>query len=1010
MTTEVQSVTAAAPTIRRLSAEYIAARALLDAATLDDAAPKILAAIGETLDWTHGALWVIDPELDALRCSHIWNAPSTECPEFDAISRATTFKRGVGLPGRVWETGKPFWIEDVVGDGNFPRAPMAARDGLHGAVAFPVILRGDVLSVMEFFSREIRRPDEQLLSTLRTVGQQIGMFTDRRRAQEELDRFFSLSLEMMCVAGFDGYFKRVNPAWQKVLGFAEEELLSRPYIEFVHPDDRDATAREAGRVSDGQNVVYFENRYLHKDGTHRWLLWAATPYVEQQVVYAAAHDITERKAAEETLAQYARDLEATHQELEQQATRLAQLVKELEVARRRAEDATEAKSAFLANMSHEIRTPLNAIVGMTALALRTRLTAEQREFLTTVKSSADALLGIINDVLDFSKIEARRLDLDRHEFELRDTVGDAVRLLALRAAQKGLELACHVAPDVPDVLLGDSGRLRQVLLNVLGNAVKFTERGEVVLSVDVEAATAEAVTLHFGIRDTGIGIPAAQQQQIFLAFTQADASTTRRFGGTGLGLAIASRLVDLMHGRLWVESTPGHGSTFHFTALFDRLHHAASPSPSASGRPALEGLRVLVVDDNETNRRILDDMLDGWHMNPTVVADSTAALAALQDAPPSGERFDVVISDGQMPDVDGFMLARRIKRDRRLRRTPIVMLTSAARPDDVVRCRRLGIDACLVKPVKQSDLLDALVTVFGVARRRKPKSQLRARPRRALRILLAEDNLVNRTLVTTLLRKRGHTVTAVDNGRAAVEAIARSPRGFDLALLDVQMPEMSGLEATQAIRDREGATGRRLPIAALTARAMEGDRERCFDAGMDAYLSKPIDVDDLVETVERLGAERGAAPRAVHKRNSTPSAAAVFDEQAALAFTGGDRRLLAEVVALFESDAPSYLRRLALGLKRRDRDVLRMAAHGLKGALATVGSPRGRELAAHVEEMGATGRFVEAKSGLARLRRHLAALAEAFESSGLAAPSATASTKRPRRTAPRRASRKRRSS
>jgi CheY-like chemotaxis protein/HPt (histidine-containing phosphotransfer) domain-containing protein len=460
-----------------------------------------------------------------------------------------------------------------------------------------------------------------------------------------------------------------------------------------------------------------------------------------------------------------------------------------------------------------------------------------------------------------------------------------------------------------------------------------------------------------------------------------------------------------MHGRLWVDSKPGRGSTFHFTALFERRQHH-STSPAVSGRPALEGLRVLVVDDNETNRRILDDMLDAWHMKPTAVADSMAALAALRHVSPTGERFDVVIADGQMPDVDGFMLARRIKRDRRLHRTPIVMLTSAARPDDVVRCRRLGIDACLVKPVKQSDLLDALVTVFGVARRRKPRRQLRARPRRALRILLAEDNLVNRTLVTTLLRKRGHTVTAVDNGRGAVEAIARSPRGFDLALLDVQMPEMSGLEATQAIRDREGATGRRLPIAALTAHAMQGDRERCIDAGMDAYLSKPIDVDDLIQTVERLGAERRPASAPARKPPSTTSAAAVFDEQAALAFTGGDRRLLAEVIALFQSDSPSYFRRLALGLKRRDRDVLRMAAHGLKGALATVGSPRGRELAAYVEEMGATGRFVEAKTGIARLRRHLDALARAFESAALTAPPATASSQRTPQTARRRPTRK----
>jgi CheY-like chemotaxis protein/HPt (histidine-containing phosphotransfer) domain-containing protein len=504
----------------------------------------------------------------------------------------------------------------------------------------------------------------------------------------------------------------------------------------------------------------------------------------------------------------------------------------------------------------------------------------------------------------------------------------------------------------------------------------------VVLSVAVEAVGPDAVTLRFSVRDTGIGIPPEQQQQIFFAFTQADASTTRRFGGTGLGLAIAARLVELMNGRIRVESEVGRGSTFHFTATFGRSIESRSREIHA-GPPALGGLRVLVVDDNATNRRILEEMLGSWHMKPTVVGDSASALDVLQQASPTGQRFDVVISDGQMPDVDGFMLARQIRKDRRLQRTPIVMLTSAARPDDVARCRRIGIDAYLVKPVKHSDLLDALVTLFGVARRRVQRAAATGkRPRRALHILVAEDNLVNRTLVTTLLRKRGHKVTAVENGRAAVETIDALPRGFDVALMDVQMPEMSGLEASEAIRDREGATGRRLPIVALTAHAMQGDRERCLDAGMDGYLSKPIDVDELVATVERFGGGKPPSPRAA-SRPSSKAAPAVFDQRAALAHTGGDRRLLEEMIALFRSDSPSYMRRIGTAVKRRDGEALRMAAHGLKGALATVGSSRGRELCAELEGLGKAHRFADAATKLVRLRDHLKVLNQAFESAGL---------------------------
>ncbi len=983
---------------RRLTAEHIAARALVESATFGDAAPKILEAICEALGWEFGALWRIDREADLLRCVDTWRASVADFPEFDRVSREMTFTRGVGLPGRVWSTGQPVWIADVIRDPNFPRAPHAARENLHGAFGFPILLRGDVQSVMEFFSREIRQPDEDLLSMLTSVGNQIGLYVDRRRAQEELDRFFALSLDMLCLAGFDGYFKRVNRSWERTLGYSEAELLSRPYIEFIHPDDRDVTKITASRLSDGHDIMYFENRYLHKDGTVRWLLWTSTPFAQQQIIYASARDVTEQKAAEETMRSYARDLELSQHALEEQTARLAQLVRELELAKSRAEEAAETKSAFLANMSHEIRTPLNAILGMTTLALDTKLTPEQRDYLDTVKSSAASLLAIVNDVLDFSRIEAKRLDLEHTAFDLREAVGDAAKVLALRAAEKGLELACHIHPDVPDEVLGDVGRLRQVLLNVLGNAVKFTDAGEVVLDVNVEEVNPAKATLRFAVMDTGIGIPAAKQQQIFQAFTQADASTTRRFGGTGLGLAIALRLVELMHGRMWVESHAGHGSTFFFTASFDRPQIAAH-EPLPDKTTALDGLRVLVVDDNATNRKILDEMLASWHMKPTPVADAQAALDALGAAVTRGETFDVIVADRHMPDVDGLMLARRVRRGKHFGRTPIIMMMSVgdAKENDG---RGIGVDAYLTKPVKHSDLLDALATLFRVSTRRprpEPALQPSARPRRRLRVLLAEDNLVNRKLVVRLLEKRGHHVHAVDNGRTAVIALASTTPGFDVVLMDLQMPEMSGFEATHEIRERERGGPVHVPIVALTAHAMAGDRERCLAAGMDGYLSKPIEVNDLITTVERFGGN-GGAPADVHQHASSRRIA-TFDEKTALAYTGGDRQLLKEVIDLFRKDSPAALRRIERALHKRDADALRMAAHALKGAIATVGSSAGREIAAELEMLAKSSRFTDAEREYAHLRELVQELDAAFVAAGLTTRKAPRTTRaRPRAT------------
>ena len=896
------------------------------------------------------------------------------------MSRRTTFKPGVGLPGRVWASRQPAWIPDVVQDANFPRAPVAAREGLHAAFGFPISLRGEVLGVMEFFSREIRPPDAGLLSMLGGVGNQIGLFVERRRAQEELDRFFLLSLDLMCIVGYDGRFKRVNPAWERTLGYTEAELLGAPFIDFVHPDDREASAAEAAKA-EAHNIIHFENRYLHKDGTLRWLLWTSTPFPERQLLYANARDITERKAAEQTMAQYAHDLE-------DQAARLSQLVKELEVAKRHAEEATEAKSSFLANMSHEIRTPLNAVIGMTALALQTRLSAVQRDYLVTVKSSGEALLGIINDILDFSKIEAKRVELEERPFALRDAVGNAARLLGVRAAEKGLELACDIAADVPDELLGDEGRLRQVLLNVIGNAVKFTNEGEVVLRVSVSAIGNGFAALDFAVSDTGIGIPADKQQQIFQSFTQADSSTTRRYGGTGLGLAISLRLVELMGGRMWVESEPGRGSTFYFTAVFSTpVVEKAVPPAGAQALEGLSGLRVLVVDDNATNRRIMEALLESWRMKPLAVSDAASALRALRRAAKDGPRFDVVISDGQMPDVDGFMLARRIKQDRQLAKTRIVMLTSMASDRDIARCERLGVEGYLSKPVNHSDLLDVLASLFG-GPTSAPSRRAPAASRRQLQILVAEDNAVNRKLVTALLKRRGHRVKAVEHGRAAVDAVKNAKaRRFDAIVMDLQMPELNGLDATQEIRDLERRTGAHVPIVALTAHALQGDRERCLAAGMDGYLSKPIDADELIATIERFGlagvAEGTTAPAAAAEGTSDGAVDSVFSEQAALAHTGGDRQLLKEVIAVFLAGCAPSLRRIQTAIRRRDGEALRQAAHAIKGPIATVGSTIGRQMAADLEHMGRGGEFEQSRDAYRRLTDHLDQLEKAFAAAGL---------------------------
>ncbi len=927
---------------QRFAIQVEVSRALAGAENLAGAMPRVLQAVCECLDWQLGQLWRVGA--GHLYFSEVWHSPAEFYADFVSASRAMTFGRGTGLPGRVWASGKAVWVADVLLEPDFPRGGLAEKEGLHGAIAIPVFARGELWGVMEFFSRNISEPDDSMLETFVAIGRQIGHLIVRRAAETALRE--SNALQQAILKGVtysviattpEGVIITFNQAAERLLGYTAAEVVgARSPVLFHDPAELAARSAELslelGRpVQPGIDTFAAkaalgdpderEWTYLRKDGARIPVRLTVTALLDdnQKITgyVGIASDIRESKRV------------------------AAELLKSKEAA----EAANRAKSDFLAVMSHEIRTPMNGILGMANLLADSKLDTRQSAFIDAVRASGEALLEIINDILDFSKIESSRLALEPQSFDLRWLVDGTMELLALRADAKNLAFAAIIAEGVPTAVRGDDGRLRQVLMNLLGNSIKFTQRGEVVLSVETVGWRGSRVRLRFSVRDTGIGIPPEEESKLFQPFSQMDSTSSRQYGGTGLGLVISKRLVELMEGRIGFESVPGRGSTFWFEVVLE-----AEPAPVREPlNPTLKAVRAWVASDSPAVRSSIGSLLQRWGI-PALEADGAETTRRLQNLGSGPLPCDILIIDADLFETPGGASLQDLVLQASACDIKLIFLNRPARASkSTARFRAAG---CLVKPVKETHLRDCIASMFntlpGAATPPDPAPDPRP-PAGPLRILVVEDHDINRQVTMFMLEKLGYRGDYAANGREAVEMWEKFP--YDVVLMDCQMPEMDGYEATRKIRSLETAPGSpprpRVAIVAMTANAMRGDREKCLGAGMDDYISKPVQLESLRTALNQAGS------RAHDRAGASPPAEMFKSIEETLASLRSDfgPEATADLMTSFLEDTPPRcveMRRLA---GCRDREALVRAAHSLAGSCGIFGLHAMHETSLKLEEV-----------------------------------------------------------